>query len=101
MTDIVDKLTATFPTAFKGHLVFRDQLSVIIDASPFHEVALFLRDDEEMKFDLLVDVYGVDRLLLRETPRLAANYELYSIAKNQFLRVVVEAPDTETNGSRG
>lgn len=101
MTDIIEKLSAAFPTALKGHSEFRDQLSVNIDASQFHEVALFLRDDEETKFDLLVDVYGVDRLLFGETPRLTANYELYSIPHNRFLRVVVEAPDPETNGSRG
>src|SRR5262245_23266349 len=100
MTDIIEKLTTTFPTAIKDHSEFRGQTSINIDASQFHEVALFLRNDEELKLDLLIDVYGVDRLRLRETPRLAANYELYSIPNNRFLHVTVEAPDPQPNGSK-
>lgn len=101
MDTIIEKLKATFPAAIKGHLEFRDQTSINIDANQFHDVALFLRDDEEMRFNLLVDVYGLDRLNLRETPRFAANYELYSIPKNRFLRVVVEPSNPDAHGSVG
>jgi NADH dehydrogenase I D subunit len=48
---------------------------------------------------LLLDVYGTDRLKLRQSPRFAVNYELYSIPHNRFLRVVVPAADPPTNGN--
>ena len=98
---LTEKLNAAFPEALKGQSEFRDEATIHIEASQFHDVAQFLRDNEDLQFDLLVDVYGTDRLKLGQTPRFATNYELYSIAKNRFLRVIVEAPDTESNGNNG
>ena len=102
MTDTTaEKLNAAFPGALKEQSEFRDETTIYVDAGQFHDVAQFLRDDEELQFNLLVDVYGTDRLKLGQTPRFAANYELYSIPKNKFLRVIVAAPDTESNGDNG
>jgi NADH dehydrogenase I D subunit len=101
MTDtIIEKLSAKFPSAVKGHSEFRGETTVQIDPDHLYQVALFLRDDDETQFNLLVDIYGVDRLKLAETPRFAANYELYSIPKNRFLRLEVAAPEPQPNGSR-
>jgi NADH dehydrogenase I D subunit len=97
---IVEKLSASFPAAVKHHTTFRDQLEIQVDASQLLELALFLRDDEEMRFDLLVDVYGTDRLKLGQTPRFAVNYELYSIPTNRFLRIIGEAADVELDGKQ-
>ena len=94
MTDrIIEKLHAAFPQGVKGHSEFRGELTVKVDTSELHEVALFLRDDEDCRYNLLVDVYGADRLKLGQSPRFAANYELYSIPHNKFLRLLVEAPE--------
>jgi NADH dehydrogenase I D subunit len=98
---IIEKLNALFPSALKSHAEFRDELTINVDADHFHDVAFFLRDDEETRFDLLVDIYGTDRLKLGQSPRFAANYELYSVPHNRFLRVVVEAPDPTPGGSIG
>ncbi len=97
---IVETLNARFPSTLKAHTEFRDELSITVAADDFHDVARFLRHDDDLQFDLLVDVYGADRLKLRQSPRFAANYELYSIPKNRFLRVIVEAADPQTNGKR-
>jgi NADH dehydrogenase I D subunit len=102
MTDtIIEKLNARFPEATKNRVDFRDETTIDVDAAQFHDVALFLRNDDELRFDLLVDVYGTDRLKIGQTPRFAVNYELYSIPHNKFLRVIVEAPDPASNGSNG
>lgn len=106
MTDqLTQKLKAKLPLALKDQVEFRGETTLTIDAEHLHQAALFLRDDEETRYDLLVDVYGVDRLKLGQKPRFAVNYELYSITHNKFLRMVVEAPDPEqlgqVNGSGG
>jgi NADH dehydrogenase I D subunit len=100
MTDLLEKLNAKFPSAVKSHTEFRDQLSLTVDPDQFHDVALFLRDDDDAGFDLLVDVYGLDRSKSGVSPHIVSNYELYSIKHNKFLRVMVEAP-TPANGQNG
>jgi NADH dehydrogenase I D subunit len=100
MTDsLVEKLNARFPAAVEALSEFRDQAVIEVKSGHFHEVALFLRDEPELKYDLLVDVYGTDRLKLPQSPRFAANYELYSIPHNKFLRLIVPAPDPPSNGN--
>ena len=100
MTDIlIEKLKAKFPAAVTSHPAFRGDTTVEVTPDQFHEVALFLRDDPELQFNLLIDVYGTDRLKLGHSPRLAANYELYSIAKDNFLRVIVPAAEAASNGN--
>ena len=94
MTDTtIEKLKHFFPLDIKDCAEFRGETTIQVSAEQFHDVALFLRDDEDFQFDLLIDVYGTDRLKLGRSPRFAANYELYSIPKNKFLRVIVDAPD--------
>ena len=98
---IPEIIETRFPSALKKHAEFRDELTIFVDSSQFHDVALFLRDDQDLQFDLLIDVYGTDRLKFGQSPRFAANYELYSISTDRFLRVVVEAPDPAPNGKDG
>ncbi|MCG3211177.1 MAG: NADH-quinone oxidoreductase subunit C/D [Anaerolineae bacterium] len=101
MTDLLEKLNAKLPGVVKDHTDFRGETAITVDATQFHDVALFLRNDEDARFDLLVDVYGVDRSQLGQSPRFAANYELYSIARNQFVRLVVNAAEPVSPGSNG
>jgi NADH dehydrogenase I D subunit len=102
MTDnALEKLQATFPQGVTGRPEFRGETTIQVDAADLLEVARFLRDDEDLQFDLLVDIYGTDRLKLGQSPRFAANYELYSVAKNKFLRMIVEAPDPVSGNGTG
>lgn len=99
MTDsIIEKLQATLPAGINGHSEFRGETTLNVAAAQMHQVARFLRDDPEARYDLLIDVYGTDRLKLGESPRFAVNYELYSVSKNKFLRMLVEIPDQPANG---
>ncbi|GAB4462657.1 MAG: hypothetical protein Kow0031_41150 [Anaerolineae bacterium] len=98
MTELLEKLNATFPNAITSHTEFNGETTVTLGVEKFHDVALFLRDDAVAQFNLLVDVYGTDRAKMAQSPRFAVNYELYSIPRNEFLRVIVEAPDPAQNG---
>lgn len=98
---IIEKLNAKIPSVVKGHSEFQGDTTFYIEADRLHDVALFLRDDEDAQFNLLIDLYGTDRLKLGETPRFAVNYELYSISKNRFLRLIVGTPEASSNGAQG
>lgn len=95
----VEKIQAFFPTTIKETTTFRDETTLTVSPDQFHEMALFLRDDEALQYNLLVDVYGTDRLKLNQSPRFAVNYELYSIPRNDFLRVIVEVSDPADKGN--
>ena len=75
------------------------QLTVVVKASNFSEVALQLRDNRSLGFEQLVDLCGVDYSTYGdgayEGPRFASVLHLLSIANNWRLRVRVFAPDDE------
>ncbi|MEW5961046.1 MAG: NADH-quinone oxidoreductase subunit C, partial [Chloroflexota bacterium] len=98
---VLEKLQATFPDRIKELPEFRQETTLQVEAAHLPAVARFLRDDGDLQFDLLVDIYGTDRLKLGQSPRFAANYELYSIAKNKFLRLVAAAPDPASGNGQG
>jgi NADH-quinone oxidoreductase subunit C len=56
-------------------------------------VCRFLRDDPECAFDLLVDVTAVD--YFGRKPRFEVVYHLYSIEKNQRVRIKVPLEETD------
>ena len=93
---VTDKLKAIFTFGVTTYPEFRGETTIEVAANQLLEVARFLHDDESAQFDLLVDVYGIDRFKLGQSPRFAANYELYSVSQNQFLRLVVPVPDPPT-----
>lgn len=104
---VVETIKEKYPSIVKSEKQFQGDLELTVSADDFHELALFLRDDEALKYDLLVDVFGTDRSKLDPSayvtngsaPRFAANYELYSVPHNKFLRVVVEADAPSSNGN--
>jgi NADH:ubiquinone oxidoreductase subunit C len=60
-----EKLKERFPDAVQEVSEFRDQILILIDRSVIRDVCEFLRDDEELKFDMAIDVVGADRLVTR------------------------------------
>ena len=67
-----------------------------IETSPddWIAVARFLRDDPECRFDLFLDLAGVDNLKRRgRTTRFEAVFHLLSLSRGEHLRVKVILPD--------
>lgn len=62
--------------------------TVIVKRDKLHEMVEFLRDDEELSFEMLTDLTGVDMLGVRE-PRFEVVYHFYSLSKGHRLRVKV------------
>jgi NADH-quinone oxidoreductase subunit C len=75
------------------------QLTVVVKADKFTEVALQLRDDRSLGFEQLVDLCGMDYSAYGdgayEGPRFASVLHLLSISNNWRVRVRVFAPDDD------
>jgi NADH-quinone oxidoreductase subunit C len=75
------------------------QLTIVVKADKFTEVALQLRDDRSLGFEQLVDLCGMDYSTYGdgayEGPRFASVLHLLSISNNWRVRVRVFAPDDD------
>ena len=58
-----EKLKERFPEAVKDVSEFRDQILVHVETQSVRDVCLFLRDDDELKFDMAIDILGTDRFV--------------------------------------
>ncbi len=63
------------------------ELSLTIAAAALPPVAAWLRDDAELRFDLLADITCVDHF--PADPRFAVVYQLYSTSRHHWLRLKV------------
>ncbi len=88
----VEKLRTQFPDAVLDVSEFRGDATVAVTREALLDVARFLRDEPELRYNLLVDLTSVDRSSLGVEPRFATVYELYSIPKNHSLRLKVPLP---------
>ena len=75
------------------------ELTILINAKDYLDVARLLRDDRTLGFEQLIDLCGVDYQSyggsVWEGPRFAAVLHLLSIANNWRVRVRVFAPDDD------
>ena len=88
----VESLRQHFPDTVLATEEFRGDQIVTIKAERLLDVARYLRDDPQQRFDFCVDVASSDRLNLNETPRFAAVYQLQSLPFNRRMRLVVPLP---------
>lgn len=76
-----------------------DQLTLIVKADDYLEVARILRDDPSLRFEQLIDLCGVDYSTYGDGawdgPRFAAVTHLLSLTHNWRLRLRVFAPDDD------
>jgi len=92
-------LAAAFGDAFKSVTVDRGEVTAVVPAGILLDTLRDLRDRPELRFDMLIDVCGVDYSAygggVWEGPRFAAVYHLLSVAHNWRLRVRAFAPDDD------
>jgi len=84
-----EKLKSRFPDAVKEVSQFLGDTTITLDDRGLLDAARFLRDDPDLQYNLLVDLTSVDRRNLGVDPRFATIYQLYSIPKNQSVRLQV------------
>ena len=102
MTDALENLRQILSAKLGDNLhaarIDREELTVEITLEGFHAACLWLRDDPACRFDMLIDVCGVDYSEYGdgtwEGPRFAVVYHLLSLPHRQRIRLRIFA-DTE------
>ena len=66
-----------------------NDLCITIDRRSIVEAARLLKEDAELNYKLFLDICGADYLKLRSEPRYEVVYHIYSVTKNQTIRLKV------------
>jgi NADH-quinone oxidoreductase subunit C len=91
-------LKASFPETKFLVGEFRDMVTVVVPRETIVEVCTFLRDDKDLRYDMLVELNGVDYLNYPGARhRFGVNYGLLSIPNNSrlWLKVFLD-PEGDT-----
>jgi NADH-quinone oxidoreductase subunit C len=100
----MDKLTAALAAAFDDNAIKRrtvalGEATIVVGVDRYLDVMRALRDRPELRFEMLIDLCGVDYSSFGgdvwEGPRFAAVSHLLSLSNNWRLRVRVFAPDDD------
>ncbi len=84
------RITEKWPGAITEQSSFRSEITITVNLEIFPELMRFLHDDEDLCFDYLVDVVGID--YMPRVPRFDVDYILFSIKKLSriIIKVLVE-----------
>ena len=85
LTTVVPVLNGAFGDDQLLYTEFRDELSVTVPKEGLHDLLLFLRDHDALRFSMLKDVNAVD--WYRRNDRFELIYNLFSLEKRMRLRV--------------
>jgi NADH-quinone oxidoreductase subunit C len=89
----VKSFVGCFGEAVREVVYFQGETTLEIDRARIVEVCVFARDDEALKFNLLADMAGVDRL--PQEPRFEVNYHLLSLGRARRLRLKCRLPEDD------
>jgi len=101
MATRLETLAAALPAVLGDRLasvtVANGEITVVVAAADLDGALRMLRDRSELRFEMLIDLCGVDYSTYgdvpREGPRFAVVYHLLSLANNWRVRVRVFVPD--------
>ena len=90
-----EKIAGELKERFAGasFVEFRNDLTVIIKKADIVAACSFLKDDPDLRFDMIIDLCGVD--LYTPENRFEVIYNLYSTANKQYLRLKVPVDESD------
>jgi NADH-quinone oxidoreductase subunit C len=88
------RLAEAMPGAVVGGKFDRGELTLELDAAHAVSVWRFLKNDPELRYDLLLDVAAVD--WFPADPRFEISYQLYSTPRHDFLRLKLRAAENDS-----
>jgi NADH-quinone oxidoreductase subunit C len=89
----VSKLKKTLTGRFLSVETFRDQTTLTVQPDGLVDAATLLRDDPDLKFDLLAALTAID--YWPEKPRFAVVYQFFSLEHNVFVGMRVPVDGTQ------
>jgi NADH-quinone oxidoreductase subunit C len=103
MTTSLDNLQSALDAALGGRIKAlkrdRGEITITVSAADYAHTVRVLRDDEQLKFEQLIDLCGVDYSTYKDQPwdgpRFCVVLHLLSVSLNWRLRVKVFAPDDD------
>ncbi|MCR4416487.1 MAG: NADH-quinone oxidoreductase subunit C [Ignavibacteria bacterium] len=90
---IESKLREKFPQAILEVNDFRGDLTFLVDKNSIVEICKFLKEDDELAFDLLVDLCGVDRAKRKD--RFEVVYHITSLKNKYRIRLKVRVDEKD------
>lgn len=93
----VKKLKEKFPASILEVTTFRNEVTVTVSKGEIFEICKFLHTDPDLQYRMLTDLCGVD--FYPEFPRFEVVYLLYSMTKQQRLRLKVKVGNSESVSS--
>jgi NADH-quinone oxidoreductase subunit C len=90
---ILEKLSTHFRDSLISVNEFRGELTVVVKKEDLVRVCDFLKHDEELKFEFLEDLSGVD--MYTPTDRFQVVYHLFSLKNRYHLRVKVMVDESD------
>src|SRR4030095_5836086 len=93
MGKIIDRFKTHFAEGIlSSHENYGDE-TILVTREVLSELLRFAKEDPELRFDLMMDICGVD--YLGQTPRFEVVYHLYSVPKNHRIRIKVRIPEDD------
>jgi NADH-quinone oxidoreductase subunit C len=82
---ILDRLKTKFADSISDASEFRGELTVVLPKERIVEVCRFLKEDDELRFNLLADLCGID--MYTPTKRFGIIYNVYSFTNKFRMRL--------------
>lgn len=95
---ILGKLQERFSSLVLETHAYRGDTTAVVDREVILEVLRFCRDEADLRFELLTDLTAVDYLKFpgrQDGPRFEVVYHLYSLTRNQRVRIKVRLEEDE------
>lgn len=92
--DLLAKLRDSFSGFILDVVVFKGDVTVIVEKKVVLSLCEYLRDDPDFRMDFIVDVLAVDHM--PRSPRFDVIYSLYSIPKKHRIRVKTMVAEGES-----
>jgi NADH-quinone oxidoreductase subunit C len=92
---ILERIKAKFPEAVIADQDCRGDLQITVSKDAFIEMMQFLHDDEQLAFDLLIDILSIDNSERRHRRETRFEVVYVMISMDSFDRLLVKLPVAE------
>lgn len=89
------RLQQQFASALLAQHAAHGDDTLVVKREAWRDVMRFLRDDPDLRYDVLMDLTAVDYLSMGRTPRYEVVAHLYSLPHNQRVRLKAPVPDDD------